>query len=309
MKPGVQNPHCSAACSRNFCCTGCSLSPWAMPSTVVMPRPSASAPSIRHEQTILPSQMTVQAPQSPELQPSLLPVRLSSSRSTSSKVCCGSQRNSTGSPLMMVDTWVLAMGGLLALSGAFKGDRGRASCQDAGDLDPVFDRAALVVDRLAGATGGGIELREGVIIEPVPDQRFLRLFRDDLRRRYRPEHNAGVGAHTVPIERDIDPTADDGDVHFRPRNKAQIGVRLMWLWFWHMKLDDELALLERGLSWPCDDRLDRRLAPTVGAGDDRGRARCDQRRHAVGSRRGVAQIAGERGASLDLLRADQIHAL
>src|SRR6516165_8485744 len=192
MKPGVQNPHCSAACSRNFCCTGCSLSPWAMPSTVVMPRPSASAPSIRHEQTILPSQMTVQAPQSPELQPSLLPVRLSSSRSTSSKVCCGSQRNSTGSPLMMVDTWVLAMGGLLALSGAFKGDRRRASCQDAGDLDPVFDRAALVIDRLAGATGGGVELGKRIIIELVPLQRRGGFFGDDLGWRHRSQHDPRV---------------------------------------------------------------------------------------------------------------------
>src|SRR5215472_17699119 len=146
-----------------------------MPSTVVMSRPSASAPSIRHEQTILPSQMTVQAPQSPELHPSLLPVRLSSSRSTSRKVCCGSQRNSMGSPLIVVDTWVLAMGSLLSLGGAFKGDRGRAPCEDAGDLDPVFDCAALVVDRLAGATGGGIKLGEGIIIELVADQRGSRL--------------------------------------------------------------------------------------------------------------------------------------
>src|SRR5262249_38314800 len=140
MNPGVQKPHCNAACSRNFCCTGCSFSPSAMPSTVVILRASASAPSIRQEQTMLPSQMTVQAPQSPELQPSLLPVRLSSSRSTSSKVCCGSQRNSTGSPLMVVETWVLAMGCLLALSGAVKGIGGRAACQDAGDLDAIFDR-------------------------------------------------------------------------------------------------------------------------------------------------------------------------
>src|SRR5690349_8245064 len=165
MNPGVQKPHCRAACSRNFCCTGWSLSPCAMPSTVVILWPSASAPSIRHEQTILPSQITVQAPQSPELQPSLLPVRFSSSRSTSSKVCCGSQRNSTGSPLMVVDTWVLAMESLLALGGAFKGDRGRASCEDTGDLDPVFDCAALVVDRLADATRGGVEFGKGIIIE------------------------------------------------------------------------------------------------------------------------------------------------
>jgi len=65
--------------------------------------PSASTASIRHEQTMRPSTVTVQAPQSPELHPSLLPVRCSSSRSTSSRVSCGSHRNSVGSPLMMVD--------------------------------------------------------------------------------------------------------------------------------------------------------------------------------------------------------------
>ena len=104
INPGVQKPHCSAACSRNFCCTGCSLSPSAMPSTVVIFLPSASTPSIRHEHTSLPSRMTLQAPQSPEPQPSLLPVRPSSSRSTSSRVCCASQRNSIGSPLIVVVT-------------------------------------------------------------------------------------------------------------------------------------------------------------------------------------------------------------
>src|SRR6516162_1042212 len=237
MNPGVQNPHCNAACSRNFCCTGCSLSPSAMPSTVVILRPSASAPSIRHEHTILPSQITVQAPQSPELQPSLLPVRLSSSRSTSSNVCRGSQRNSTGSPLMTVVTWVLAMAGLLALGGAFKGDRGRAPCEDA-------------------------------------------------------------------VERDIHSAADDGDVHLGAWDEAQISVGLMGLWLWYVKLDDELTLLQRGLPRPGDDCFDRRLAPAAGPGDDSRRARGDQRRYAVGSRRSIAQVAGERGAPLDLFRAD-----
>ena len=51
------------------------------------------------------------------------------------------------------------------------------------------------------------------------------------------------------------------------------------------------------------------VAAAVGAGDDAGGARGDQCRDAVGCRRGVAQIAGERGAALDLLRADQIGAL
>src|SRR5262249_24825392 len=237
--------------------------------------------------------MTVQAPQSPELQPSLLPVRFNSSRNTSSKVCCGSQRNSTGSPLMVVDTWVLAMGCLLVLGGAFKGDRGRASCEDTGDLDPVFDRAALVVDRLAGATGGGIELGKGIVIELVADQRGSRLFGDDLRRRHRTQHDASVGAGTAAVEPDVDPAADDGEVRPGGRDEAQIGVALMRSWLWDMKLDDELALLQRGLARASDDRLDRRFTFAVGPRDNGGRPRGDQRRHAIGSRRGVAQIAGE----------------
>jgi hypothetical protein len=116
------------------------------------------------------------------------------------------------------------MAGLQALSGAFKGDRGRASCENAGDLDPVFDRAALVVDRLAGATGGGVELAQGVIIELVPLQRRSRLLGEDLGWRHRTEHDARIGAHPIPIERDVYPAADDGDVHLRTRDEPEIGV-------------------------------------------------------------------------------------
>src|SRR5262245_11130525 len=156
------------------------------------------------------------------------------------------------------------MGSLLALGGAFKGDRGRASCEDTGDLDPVFNGAALVVDRLAGATGGGVELGKGVVIELVADQRGAGLFGDYLRRRHGPENNPGVSACTVSIERDINPAADNGDIHLGARDKAQIRVGLMRLWLWHMKFDDELALLERSLPGSRDDLLDRRLALAVG---------------------------------------------
>ena len=38
IMPGVQKPHCSAWQSVNACCTGCSLSPLAMPSIVTMLR-------------------------------------------------------------------------------------------------------------------------------------------------------------------------------------------------------------------------------------------------------------------------------
>ena len=56
-------------------------SPFATPSIVVIVRPSASAASTRHDGTRRPSSMTEQAPQSPVVQPSLVPVRPSSSRS------------------------------------------------------------------------------------------------------------------------------------------------------------------------------------------------------------------------------------
>ena len=69
-------------------------------SSALRPRPQASGTSRPGGRRPL----TLQAPQSPELHPSLLPVRCSSSRSTSSRVSCASHRNSVGSPLMVVDT-------------------------------------------------------------------------------------------------------------------------------------------------------------------------------------------------------------
>ncbi len=60
-----------------------------MPSMVSMLWPSASAPSTRQAHTSRPSSITLQAPQSPDAQPSLLPVSCSSSRSTSKQGLLG----------------------------------------------------------------------------------------------------------------------------------------------------------------------------------------------------------------------------
>ncbi len=57
---------------------------------------------------------------------------------------------------------------------------------------------------------------------------------------------------------------------------------------------------------PICDRLDRLFAPPCRPDDHATRPRCDQRRHAVGRRRGVAEVAAQRGAALDLGRADQV---
>ena len=52
----------------------------ASPSTVRICLPFISTARVRQELTLLPSTITVQAPQSPEPQPSLVPVRFRSSR-------------------------------------------------------------------------------------------------------------------------------------------------------------------------------------------------------------------------------------
>ena len=60
---------------------------------------------------------------------------------------------------------------------------------------------------------------------------------------------------------------------------------------------------------PVHDALHRNLALSVAAGDHAGRARGDQRRNAVGCRRCIAEIAGERRPALHLRRADQVGGL
>ena len=65
------------------------------PSTVVTRRPPRWRPAVRQAQTGLPSSSTVQAPQSPASQPTLVPVRPSSSRSTSASRRAGGRRQAT----------------------------------------------------------------------------------------------------------------------------------------------------------------------------------------------------------------------
>src|SRR5262249_23748928 len=60
----------------------------------------------RHELTRRPSKRTLQAPQLPLLQPSLVPVSRNSSRKTSSRLCRGSHRKSVSLPLMVAWIWI-----------------------------------------------------------------------------------------------------------------------------------------------------------------------------------------------------------
>src|SRR5580698_1515632 len=192
-----------------------------MPSMVPISWPSASAASIRQEQTSRSSSVMLHAPQSPEAQPSFEPVRPSGPRSASSMVSLGSHRNSAGSPLTMVVTWTLAMNSIS--SGALRRDRGRALQQHAGNFGAVDDGAALVVDRTAGGATGGGGLVKGGFLEPRTDQRFRGGLDQQHGRRHRAKPDPGRDADAV-FQGEVDAAADHRNVHFGARDHAQISV-------------------------------------------------------------------------------------
>src|SRR5437667_3772067 len=116
----------------------------------------------------------LQAPQSPDEQPSFEPVRPKGPRNASSMVSFGSQRNSTGSPLMVVETCSLAM--ISMSSGAPGGDGNGASQQHTGHFGPIGNGAALVVDRTAGCRAGRGCGSGRRIVELAADQCLRGLF-------------------------------------------------------------------------------------------------------------------------------------
>src|ERR1051325_1947939 len=103
-KPGVQKPHMSASTSQKACCTGCSASPFASPSTVRICLPCTSIASVEHEYTVRPSTIIVHAPHVPRSHTRLVPVRSARLRSASSSVTRGSMRRSRRLPLTVSAT-------------------------------------------------------------------------------------------------------------------------------------------------------------------------------------------------------------
>src|SRR6185312_14887843 len=188
-----------------------------MPSMVRISWPSASAASIRQEQTRRPSSVIEQAPQSPDAQPSFEPVRPSAPRSASSMVSYGSQRNSTGSPLTVVETCTFAMSSLP--SRTLGSDRNRALAENAGSLDTIGNGAALVVDRTAGGAAGFSGFFQRRVVELRADQGLACGFNQQCRRRHRAEADTGSRADAI-LQGEIGAEADDGDIHLGARDHA-----------------------------------------------------------------------------------------
>src|SRR5262249_27471501 len=181
-----------------------------MPSMVPICCPSASTASIRQEQIRRPSTVIEQAPQSPEAQPSLEPVKPSELRSASSMVSYGSHRNSIGSPLMVVDTCTLAI--ILLSSRTLGGNRGPALQEHPGGLHAIGNGAALVVDRTAGGAAGFGGLVQRGIVELRADQRLAGRLDQQRGRGDGAEADARRSADAV-LQGQADAEADDGDVH------------------------------------------------------------------------------------------------
>src|SRR5262249_32048746 len=81
-------PHCGTFSASQAFCTGCDESA-DRPSIVVICLPATCPTGVWHEKARLPSMCTMQAPHRPVPQPNLVPVSLSSSRITHSRVVDG----------------------------------------------------------------------------------------------------------------------------------------------------------------------------------------------------------------------------
>src|SRR5713101_3542439 len=114
--------------------------------------PWTSTARTKQELTSRPSSTTLQAPQLPLLQPSLLPVRRSSSRRTSSRLCRGSHRNSVSLPLRVVWTWTLRGTGSILL-GTSGGSAEGTLDKNADEMAAVLSVAAHIANGPGGRTG------------------------------------------------------------------------------------------------------------------------------------------------------------
>ena len=128
----MQKPHCGTPWRDERVLHRVQRAALASPSIVRTSRPRACIASTRQLATGLPSRCTVHAPQSPVPQPSLGPVRPSTSRTASSSVSYGWTSTSAGSPLIVQFSSMLGHGQWSPLSAAAR-SRARARWSACGE--------------------------------------------------------------------------------------------------------------------------------------------------------------------------------
>ena len=228
--------------------------------------PLASTPSIRQEQTSRPSTVTLQAPQSPVEQPSLVPVRPNWSRRASSRVSCGSHRNSTGSPLTVAVIVVLRHQPFLA--------RSRQSAAVRRASTPATLMRYSLVPRLSSIGLHAARLPRRACAAPassslLPIRVLAASSTSSGRAATAPSATRARDTAPLGVDGQCNATTHHGDIHLGAWDKAQIGVRAALGLRGQKKGSDDLTLGQaslRGASITSSTAISRRpLGPTTEA--------------------------------------------
>ena len=238
--PGVQIPHWSAACSRNRCCSGWSVSPLAMPSMVSTWRPGHLA--AQHE---------ARADQ-PAVQHDAAGAAVARRRSLpccrSGGACRGARRAASPpsrrgtrprlrSPSPRCGAWPSVR------PRSVQRDQGRPARQHAGDLDAELDRASLVVD---GPAGRPRRRLQPVLRRPgpagCPTMAWAASGTSSTRAATAPSDTRAAVIVPAAVEGQAHARAHHGDVHLRARDEAQVGVARARRPGRQQEGDDDLAL-------------------------------------------------------------------
>ena len=161
------------------------------------------------------------------------------------------------------------------------------------------------IGRQAALTACASRVERG-IVDRRADERLRGLGHQQHGRRHRPDRDPRRRADAALVEGEADRDPDHRDVHLGARGEAQIGVAGARGPRRQEQRHHDLVAGERGLAGADRNGLDRHLAHAVRPRDPGDRAGRHQGRHAVGGRRGIAQVAAHGGAALDLDRADQL---
>ncbi len=170
------------------------------------------------------------------------------------------------------------------------------------------DRAALVVNRVAGGRGRSRQPLQRRHVQRRANERRRRLADQQDGRGHRPQRHPRLGDDGA-VKAQVHRAANHRDVHLGARDKAQIGIAAASPPRRQVHRAHDLGPGQRGAPRCRRNVLYRDPARAIRADHRYRRPRSNHRRHAVGGGRAVAQVAGQGGAPLDLGRADQIHRL
>ncbi len=217
--PGVQMPHCAAPWRRNAACSRASPAP-ASPSTVVTARPATRAAGVRQAQTGWPSTSTVQAPQSPASQPTLVPVSPASSRSTSESRRVGRSASKRGVCAVQSEAEAGAVQVHRAPPASARSARRSSSAAAVGAVAGI---GAHVVDRSQ-------RRRHRRCVDPAGQPRVGRRADQPRLQRRQPRRHRAAGADRQrrrghPAACDHDPRRDHGDRDHQVPARAELQKR------------------------------------------------------------------------------------